>query len=312
MPRPSYLRILTPARPAPPTRIGDDECDDPAAGPALARTPRRGTTGAHAAIPDWDTMLSAVKDRLTLTVAESSHVLGGTLLRAGDPRVQTAVLECVNALDQLHMILRHELGRCEQLELAVFDAQTGLAQARAELAGTQAGEKRARHLARHDDLTRLPNRGHFLERLAVALETEAPQRRALAVLYLDLDGFKPINDHHGHDAGDQLLRIVAARLRRAVRADDLVSRLGGDEFACLLADLPGREQLSRLAGKLYEAVAAPVRVGALELTVRPSISIATCPADGITGAQLLKHADAAMYRAKRQRSGYAFFDQCAS
>jgi diguanylate cyclase (GGDEF)-like protein len=312
MPIPSCLRMPTPARAVSAMPNGGHEPNQPAAVQALARASRRDTTTAAAPMPDWDTMLSAVKERLTLTVAESSHVLGGTLLRAGDPRVQTAVLECVNALDQLHLTLRHELGRCQQLELAVFDAQTALVQVRAELVGTQAVEKRARHLARHDDLTLLPNRGHFLERLALALETAAPQRRALAVLYLDLDGFKPINDHHGHDAGDELLRIVAARLSRAVRADDLVSRLGGDEFACLLADLPGREQLCRLAGKLFEAVAAPVKVGALELTVRPSIGIATCPADGITGAQLLKHADAAMYRAKRQRSGYAFFDQCVS
>jgi len=76
-----------------------------------------------------------------------------------------------------------------------------------------------------------------------ALAHSEPQRRALAVLYLDLDGFKQVNDTHGHDAGDQLLRIVAARLARAIRAEDMVSRLGGDEFACVLSDLPSREQL---------------------------------------------------------------------
>ncbi|MBP6251911.1 MAG: GGDEF domain-containing protein [Rubrivivax sp.] len=314
MPRPSDLRTRNASRAAPAIRAGAEATDRRAAEPARTRARHRDAQAqeSNVAIQDWDAMLSAVKHRLTLTATQSSHVLGGTLLPAGDTRVQTVVLECVSALDQLHLTLRHELGRCQQLELEVFDAESALAQARAELLGTQAGERRARHLARHDDLTSLPNRGHFMERLAHALDLEAPRRRALAVLYLDLDGFKLINDRHGHDAGDQLLRIVAARLRRALRAEDLVSRLGGDEFACLLADLPGRERLCRLAGKLFEAVAAPVKVGALELAVRPSIGIATCPADGVTGAQLLKHADTAMYRAKRQRSGYAFFDQCRS
>jgi diguanylate cyclase (GGDEF)-like protein len=128
-------------------------------------------------------------------------------------------------------------------------------------------------------------------------------------MYIDLDGFKPVNDLHGHDIGDQLLRIIAARMSRTVRGEDMVSRLGGDEFACLLADVPDREAVSRLACKLFDAVAAPVKLGALELSVRPSIGIATCPGDGVSGAQLMKHADAAMYHAKRQRCGYAFFDQ---
>jgi diguanylate cyclase (GGDEF)-like protein len=128
------------------------------------------------------------------------------------------------------------------------------------------------------------------------------------VLYLDLDGFKPINDLHGHDAGDELLRIVAARLARSIRAEDMVCRLGGDEFACLLSDPLNRERLGHLACKLFDAVSAPLQLGPLKLTVRPSIGIAVCPTDGATTDALLKCADAAMYRAKRHQSGYAFFD----
>ena len=131
------------------------------------------------------------------------------------------------------------------------------------------------------------------------------------MLYLDLDGFKPINDIYGHATGDELLKIVAARLNQAVRSEDMVSRLGGDEFACLLSDLPSREQLSHMACKLFDAVSAPVKIGQLTLTVRPSIGMAMCHDDGATAEELIKNADVAMYRAKRQQSGYAFFDERA-
>lgn len=261
---------------------------------------------ADVAIGDLDDLLGAVKGRLTLTVAEPL-----TALRANDEarHIQASVLDCVAALDQLHMTLRHEFGRRQQLELEAFDARTALAQARAELAGTQAGERRARYLALHDGLTSLPNRSCFREQLEQALSQSEPQRQAIAVMYLDLDGFKLVNDAHGHDAGDELLRIVAARLMRAVRAEDTVSRLGGDEFACLLGGMPSREHLAQLARKLFLAVSAPVTIGRLRLNVRPSIGIALCPGDGATAESLLKSADAAMYRAKRQQTGYAFFNQ---
>jgi diguanylate cyclase len=101
---------------------------------------------------------------------------------------------------------------------------------------------------------------------------------------------------------------VAARLTRAVRAGDMVCRMGGDEFACLLDRLPNREQLSHLACKLLDAVAAPVQIGALMFSVRPSIGIVACPTEGASADTLLKRADTAMYRAKRQKTGYAFFD----
>jgi diguanylate cyclase (GGDEF)-like protein len=129
------------------------------------------------------------------------------------------------------------------------------------------------------------------------------------VLYLDLDDFKPVNDHHGHEAGDQVLRIVAHRLRHAVRADDLVCRLGGDEFACMLQDPLDRAQLSQMACKLFDAVSAPLKLCGVTLSVRPSIGIALCPDDADTTAALLERADAAMYLAKRRQLGYAFFDR---
>ncbi len=207
-----------------------------------------------------------------------------------------------DSLMQMQIRLASERLRCQGLELELLQAQ-------ADLLGLQASERHVRHLAMHDSLTTLPNRSFFAERLAKALSEALPQQRGFALLYLDLDDFKKVNDTHGHAVGDELLRVVAARLSRSVRADDVVSRLGGDEFACLLGDLPAREQLSHLACKVLDAVAAPCQIGPLRLHIRPSIGIAVCPSDGETADLLLAHADAAMYNAKRHRSGYAFFDE---
>jgi diguanylate cyclase len=276
-----------------------------------AESPMNATTSELAfdvAIGDWDDLLSAVKSRLGSTAGE---LLEAATRPPHDPRAgrsQASVLECVSALDQLQTTLRHELTRRGLLEQELTDLKVTLAQARRELLGTQAGERQARHLALHDGLTALPNRTYFHERLAHALSRDEPP--GLALLYFDLDDFKPINDMHGHDTGDALLKIVATRLARAVRAGDMVSRVGGDEFACLVGRLPNRQQLSRLAGKLLDAVAAPAQIGALMLSVRPSIGIVTSDGDGdgASADALLKNADAAMYRAKREKTGYAFFD----
>lgn len=147
----------------------------------------------------------------------------------------------------------------------------------------------------------------FLERLARTLtEPEAPHR---ALLYVDLDDFNAINRDHGHDVGNELLRVVAVRLARSVRAKDIVARLQGDEFACLLGDLPRREQLSDLACKLFLELSTPLDLGHLRLSVRPSLGIALWPADGATADALLGKADAAKKRAKREATGYAFFNE---
>jgi diguanylate cyclase (GGDEF)-like protein len=141
------------------------------------------------------------------------------------------------------------------------------------------------------------------------LDAPTPRRQPLAVLYIDLDDFKPVNDQHGHDIGDELLRIIGSRLTRALRAKDMVSRLGGDEFACLLLGLPGRAQIAAVVRKLFDAVAAPLTIDDCTAVVRPSIGIALCPDDGASADALLKNADAAMYRAKREGTGYAFFSR---
>jgi diguanylate cyclase (GGDEF)-like protein len=202
-------------------------------------------------------------------------------------------------------------GRCARLEREVSEALAALSRLQAELTEAQAGERRARHRAAHDPLTALLNRGSFCERLDERLRESTSSAPELALLFLDLDGFKSVNDQHGHGAGDALLRIVAARLSRAVRVDDVVGRLGGDEFACLIAGVHDRKALGRVADKLFYAVSAPMTIGTIELTVRPSIGIALYPGDGSTAELLLRRADMAMYRAKRLRCNHAFFERCA-
>jgi diguanylate cyclase (GGDEF)-like protein len=261
---------------------------------------------------DCDALLTAVKTRLRLSVGGR---LAATSKRQADDSavvVQTNVLACVAALDRLQAVLKGQFDRHERNEREMLDVHAALTLARNELVGTQAGERRARHMASHDAMTSLPNGGLFRERLDDLLAHLEPQRKGPAVLYLDLDGFKAINDAHGHATGDELLGIVAARLTRAVRSEDVVSRLGGDEFACLLPDGLSREQLIQVAQKLFDAVSAPAKIGTLTVTVRPSIGIAAFPADGASAEALLESADAAMYSAKRHRSGHAFFDRRAA
>jgi|GEM_PF-1468635 len=259
------------------------------------------------ATDDWEMLLRGVQARLRAIVSVTAGANGASRGGVSSDRVNADVVACADDLDALQATLTAELGRCARLERELADVQTALARSRAELADTRHGERRARHLALHDSLTGLPNRRCFGERLDRALAQVEPAHPGLALLYIDLDDLKAINDRHGHDTGDELLKIVAARLRAALREQDVVSRLGGDEFACLLTDLLNREQLAHLACKLFDTVSAPMQIGECALVVRASIGIATCPADGSTGAALLKHADTAMYCAKREQTGYAFF-----
>ncbi len=261
------------------------------------------------AMDDWETLFSAVTARLRCSVSESARqALVFNQAEAID-QVQAMVLECAAAFDQLQQAALHELRRYAQLEQELAQTKAELALVRNQLLDSQAPKRQFSHLAMHDRLTALPNRSLFRERLNHLLNSEQPPCEALTVLYLDLDGFKPINDAYGHDAGGELLQIIASRLTRAVGAPHMVSRMGGDEFACLLGELQSREQLGVLAEKLFDVVSAPLHIGKLKHTVRPAIGIASSPTDGVTCDALLKNAHAAMHRAKRRQVGFTFFDQ---
>jgi diguanylate cyclase (GGDEF)-like protein len=210
---------------------------------------------------------------------------------------------------QLYTTLKFEVRRNYHLGQEVTTLRAMIAKIQEELAGTQEREKRARYLAFHDDLTALPNRRFFRERLGCALKNQWAGPPHLAVIYLDLDDFKALNDTYGHATGDVLLNLIAERLAHALRAEDLVSRLGGDEYACLITGVSNRDRLQQIASTLFETVSAPFKIGTLTLNVRPSIGIAVCPSDGTTTDDLMKAADTAMYGAKRKRSSFSFFER---
>ncbi len=184
----------------------------------------------------------------------------------------------------------------------------------------KAAEGRIRRLAYFDSLTGLPNREHFRHRLASELEIANRDEKSLALLCIDLDNFKRINDTLGHGVGDELLRTVASRLREALRtsdavgragpdgADENLSRLGGDEFMVLLSGISAPAQTGVVAERIVRTITQPMRLTQHEVLVTPSIGIALYPADGTDHETLVRNADLAMYFAKRQGPGtFAFF-----
>jgi len=163
-------------------------------------------------------------------------------------------------------------------------------------------EKRLEQLAYHDGLTGLANRRLFNDELQ-RLVAQARRGNVFALMLLDLDRFKPINDAHGHDAGDAVLAAVSERLVQAVREVDLVARLGGDEFAVLLRDPAGREAVDMVCGRIIEAIAEPVSYRGMTLQTGMSIGVALCPAEAQDGETLYKSADIALYAAKQAGRG---------
>ena len=171
-------------------------------------------------------------------------------------------------------------------------------------------KEHAFHAALHDALTGLPNRALFNDRLVHGLSQARRHGWNLAVMFLDLDDFKPINDLYGHDAGDCVLRTIAARLKANTRSDDTVSRLGGDEFLFLLMSMHDEKDVQLIVEKILNVIRQPCDVssgdGAISSCINASIGIAVFPRDGTTADALIRSAGAARYRAKREKSGYAY------
>jgi two-component system cell cycle response regulator len=161
--------------------------------------------------------------------------------------------------------------------------------------------------ALHDSMTGLPNRGLFDDRLVHAIALAKRHDWTLAVMFLDLDRFKLINDTHGHALGDGVLKEIAKRLLQHSRDEDTVCRNGGDEFLYLLVNPQGTENIERIAGTLLKTIGQPIGMGDLQLVINASIGIAVYPDNGTTGEQLIRNADAAMYRAKKRMNRCVFF-----
>jgi diguanylate cyclase (GGDEF)-like protein len=200
------------------------------------------------------------------------------------------VMQCASALTRKwehERVLRRQVESLEQ----VVTART---------AGLEAANRQLRHMASHDALTGLPNRVLLDDRLAQAIAHADRDEQPFAVLVLDLDRFKHINDSLGHRAGDELLSEVARRLSGLVRNIDTVARVGGDEFVFVVSPAPSREDAELVGRRAIEALQAPVRISGIDIYISPSIGIAFYPVDGASAEVLLAHADAAMYCAKQR------------
>lgn len=223
--------------------------------------------------------------------------------------VEVKVQECADDLALVNQALAKEIRQRQKLERELAGSKNELADTQVELSDTQVQEKQARHHALHDAVTGLPNRTLFSDRLKNALAQSTRHRWQLAVMFIDLDKFKSINDSHGHDVGDKVLKIVAERLKKSVRGADTVGRHGGDEFVYLMLEAKEEVDIANAACKIIENVAEPCELDGLHLTVKPSIGIAVFPQDGESADVLLKNADSAMYKAKQSDKGYSFYDK---
>jgi diguanylate cyclase (GGDEF)-like protein len=252
-------------------------------------------------------------------------------------RIKDVVEECAEDLAAVNSALKNELEnrpsqpgvekalqKSESVESKVQDAAEDLTNVNRaleaevkerhllehELTAVKKQEEAARHAAFHDPLTSLPNRVLFNDRLEHGLAQAKRHDWTLAVMFIDLDNFKSINDTHGHVVGDAVLQAISLRLKNMTRDDDTVCRHGGDEFLYLLLELKQESDATMVAEKIILAVGEPCEInakdGPLMLSVKPSIGIAIFPTAGETVDALIQSADRAMYQAKRNKTGYAY------
>jgi len=191
-----------------------------------------------------------------------------------------------------------------------FNGRDGYLVAIVDITERRKAEARIAYMAHHDGLTNLPNRELYQERLKQALESGQSSNQRVAVLCVDLDLFKNVNDSLGHPIGDRLLKMVADRLRAQVRGNDLAARLGGDEFAIILSSNASPKEVSDVAARVIKVLSAAYDIDGNEVVIGASIGIALSPGDGLTSEELMRNADLALYRAKENGGGlYRFFER---
>ncbi len=239
-----------------------------------------------------------------LTGRNVLDALGGLrteALRTSFERLQRGE-ESRNRVESVHALADGSLVHCEWFNSALTDAEgqvTSIMSLVEDVSARVAAESQLRRMALHDQLTGLHNRASLEERVASALARAQRSGAAVSLLFVDLDGFKSINDRHGHAAGDRVLSEVATRLLGCVRAADTVARLGGDEFVILLEPDDHAEGPDVVVERIFAALGSDIDVGGDKATIGASIGIAQHPSGPCTAADLLKSADAAMYEAKR-------------
>jgi diguanylate cyclase len=193
------------------------------------------------------------------------------------------------------------------LVISAFDSQLA-ARTVKHAESLQAANEQLRNIALYDNLTGLPNRLLFEDRMEQAMVRSGRSGKLCALMFIDLDRFKPVNDSFGHHVGDELLKAVAGRLANCVRKEDTVARAGGDEFIVVLGELAKREDAALIGGKILQQLSQPFTVERHELEISCSIGISVFPDDGKTLLALMSNADVAMYHAKEAgRNGYRFF-----
>jgi len=252
--------------------------------------------------------------------AASKLTLVNEVLKQGNAPVQVmkqaltqnedAELKVAKAADDLNLVnvkLAEEMAERIVIESELTDTKTELAETRDDLSKTQIKMEEAQQFALQDALTGLPNRESFEQGLEHGLIQAKRHGWGLAVLFIDIDEFKSINDTYGHDLGDQVLLMVANRLQSSLRAEDMVSRWGGDEFVCLLFEVKEEADATHLAEKMINRIAETCEFNGTTLSIKASIGIAIYPADGETAAILFKNADTAMYKAKRTKRQVVLF-----
>ena len=262
-------------------------------------------------VVDRDNQIVFVSDACEALLGYRANELMGTLIThymhpEDLARTRSSIVRVMNG--QPHVDFRNRYirkdGSVVHILWAAFwsaDVEARIGVARDVTALTQA-EEELRFLAHHDPLTALTNRSLFNDRLDDALHEAQRHNRSLALLFVDIDGFKGINDMHGHAMGDRVLCAIARRLERCVRESDLVARMGGDEFTLMLTDIQSPEAVALRVAQILAVVAEPLgaEFGGLAMP-SCSIGVAVYPADGLDADALLSHADGDMYRIKRQR-----------
>lgn len=211
-------------------------------------------------------------------------------------KVQEAAAELVAVNDALAA----EIDERHRLEAELSKSNAALFKSRTD-------ERATRATASRDAVTGLPNLTLFNDRLHAALAQSQRHQWRFAVLFVDLDGFKAVNDTYGHDVGDSLLKLVGERLKRGIRAGDTVSRRSGDEFLLLMSEAKNEATAAAFAEKIAQCVALPYEVEGVTLLLKASVGIALYPEDGQSAQELLKHADVAMYLAKQHKTGPALY-----
>ncbi|GIZ50439.1 putative bifunctional diguanylate cyclase/phosphodiesterase [Noviherbaspirillum aridicola] len=271
---------------------------------AQLRFSRIETGGAHAETPE-----AALLGKLPWEAGFEVELEGGwegyRLLAAGRAEYRDIVMKRRTSDGQEYIVSLS--GRPLFDEAGVLQGYRGVAR---EITEKRLAQQRIEHLATHDILTGLPNRLMFTQLLDMAVRMSRRNQRRFALLFIDLDRFKQINDTLGHEAGDELLREIANRFTAALRGSDVVARLAGDEFVVLLQELDSESQAGTVADKLLAEACRPMTIAGQECRVSASIGIAVFPEDAGDGDSLLRNADSAMYLAKEQgKNNCCFYSQ---